>query len=593
MKAKKIISIILVLSMVFTLVGCGESGDAATKPNEDESTSSELAEVQEFKYATKSDVLSMDPAKTSSVPNWAGQALVYENLVIVKTQADNSSKVMPGMAEKWDISDDGLTYTFHLRDDAKWADGVDVTAEDFEYTWRRLYNPNSGAVYEWMVDGVIKNSAEVYVELQELLESCKNGDEVDLDKYDKESVAILDKLGVKALDENTFEMKLEKPSPFFLLFVGFPPYYPVREDLIAKYGDKYGSVPEKIVGNGPFILTKWEPGASMVYVKNDNYWNKDEVYLTKVTRQIISESNAVAQALMNNEVDSAGIDKPEWNEVIDATGIYDIQSFASPNLENFIFNCQDDILKNKNIRLAISLAFDREKYNNEALEGVNIPAYSMVPSCMSVGNGGKYYDMTNNECEYIKVLLEKYDPKELLLKGMEELGLGDDPSKLEIHYMTRGTSEFSKMTAEWTQQQLHKALGINFVIDMTEWNIMYDKIDQGEYQIAQGGWTADYDDPSNFLDNYASDGYYGEKKLHWTGAEADAYTDLIHKAKASSDDTERANMYAEAEKILLEEAAVSPQYSNKIRTLVGKYVEGYYVNPMVYQNYVGVKIMKH
>ncbi len=581
MKAKRIVCLLLALVMMFSVVGCGKNeptssnADNGTKTNDsdnettkDDQKEEKLADKQELIFATNSDVLTMDPAMASSTPNWGGQALVYENLVSVVANETGGTSIVPGVAESWDVSDDGLVYTFHLRKDAKWADGVPVTAKDFEYTWRRTFDQATGASYTWMVESVIKNGAKVYAgELP------------------------LEELGVKAKDDYTFEMTLESPSPFFLQFAGFPTYCPVREDLIAKYGTEYGSTPDKTVGNGAYILKTWDPGSSMIYEKNDNYWNKDEVYLTKVTRQIIKETNAVAQALLANEVDIAGLDNPQWNSVVDATGIYDVYEMQFPAVENFIFNCADPIMKNQKIRLAISLAFDREKYNEEALEGVSIPLYSMVPSVTSIGKLN-YSEAVKNENEYIKNLKDKYDPKELLIEGMKELGLGEDPSKLEIHYMTRGTTEFSKKTAEWMKQNLETNLGIKFVIDMTEWNIMYDLIDAGDYQIAQGGWTADYDDPSNFLDNYHyEDGYYGESKIHWADDKAKEYAKLVDDAKASTDDQERAELYVKAEKILLEESPVSPQYASKLRRLVGKYVEGYYVNPLAYPNYVGVKLL--
>lgn len=581
MKSKRIVCLLLALVFMLSLVGCGtdeptnsktdnktNANDSSNNNSQNEQKDAKLADKQELVFATNSDVLTMDPAMGSSIPNWGGQALVYENLVTVVANENNGTSIVPGVAESWDISDDGLVYTFHLRKDAKWADGVPVTAKDFEYTWRRTFDADAGAVYTWMVEGVIKNGKQVYA--KELP---------------------LEELGVKAIDEYTLEMKLESPSPFFLYFAGFPTYCPVREDLIKKYGTEYGSTPDKTVGNGAYILKTWEPGSSMIYEKSDNYWNKDEVFLTKVTRQIIKETNAVAQALLANEVDIAGLDNPQWNELVDATGIYDVHEMQSPAIENFMFNCADPVLKNQKIRLAISLAFDRDKYNSEALEGVNLPLYSLVPTVTSVGELN-YTESVKNENEYIKILKDKYNAKDLLIEGMKELGLGEDPSKLEIHYMTRGTTEFSKKTAEWMKQNLETNLGIKFVIDMTEWNIMYDLIASGDYQLAQGGWTADYDDPSNFLDNYHYvTGYYNESQMHWTGPKAEEYAKLVDQAKLATDDQERANLYVQAEKILLEEAPVSPQYAPKLRRLVGKYVEGYYVNPLAYPNYVGVKLL--
>lgn len=580
MSMKKTISLILVLMLVLTsaLAGCSnqDAGKAPVDPNGGTAVDENGGEtgkdaVQELVVQTRDDVLTMDPNLSSTIPDWKGTAPVYEGLTRTITKEDGSVEIVPGVAESWDISEDNLTYTFHLRKDAKWSDGEPVTAKDFEYTWRRTFDPEVATPYAWMVQGIVKNSNEVL-----------NGE---LDKTE---------LGVKAVDEYTFEMQLERATPFFLTFAGFPTYAPVREDLIEKYTvngtSTYGSSVDKIVGNGPFIMTEWEPKGKMVYEPNPHYWNKDEVHLTKLTRQIIIEQNAIAQAFISNEIDIGGINHVDWNQLIDDTGLYDVVPMADINLEFFLFNCGDSILQNDKIRLALSLAIDREGYSRDIDEGKSVPDYSIVPSSMSVGSLN-YAEATNGENQIIKKLAEKYDAKELLLEGMKELGLGDDPSKLDIHYMTRGTAEYSKKAAEYLKQNIESVLGINFIIDMTEWNIMYDNIDSGNYQIAQGGWTADYNDPSNFFDIFHKyNGYYGFDKVKWDGPAAEEYATLLDKVNTQTEDADRAATYLEAEKVLLESAPVAPMYTGTIRNVIGNYVKGYYTNPYVYQDYVGVYI---
>lgn len=584
MNMKKAFSLILALMLVLTsaLTGCaGQGGENVTtdansgtevgENSSDESGDAGKDEVQELVVQTRDDVLTMDPNLSSTIPDWKGSVPVYEGLTRTVTKEDGSIDILPGVAESWDISDDNLTYTFHLRKDAKWSDGVAVTAKDFEYTWRRTFDPEVAAPYAWMVQGIIKNSDEVL-----------NGE---LDKTE---------LGVKAIDDYTLEIQLEKTTPFFLTFAGFPTYSPVREDLIEKYMENgkstYGSSVDKIVGNGPFIMTEWESKGKMVYEPNPYYWNKDEVYLTKLTKQIIIEQNSVAQAFISNEIDVGGINSTDWNQLIDDTGLYNVETMPGVNLEFFLFNCADPVLKNEKIRLALSLAINREDYSKDIDEGKSTPDYSIIPSSTSVGKLN-YEEATKGENKIIKKLAEQYDPKELLLEGMKELGLGDDPSKLQINYMTRGTNEYSKKAAEYLKQNIESVLGINFVIDMTEWNIMYDNIEAGNYQVAQGGWTADFNDPSNFFDLFHKDkGYYGFDKIKWDGPAADKYAELIDKVNTQTDDAERVETYLEAEKVLLENGAVAPMYTDTIRNVIGKYVKGYYVNPYVYQDYVGVYI---
>lgn len=585
MSFKRIISLLLILVLMFSIVACGnepakESGNS-NNGNEQEGTSDnsensnsengsvKYCDKQEITYCTGSIIETMDPAMAGSIPSWGGQGPVYENLLKLIAKEDGKSELVPGVAENYDVSDDGLVYTFHLRKNAKWADGVECTADDFLYAWQRVYDPNVGHVYSWMVESLIEGGYDILY-----------------------NDADMSTLGVEAPDKYTVKFTLAKQSPFFLQFAAFPTYKPVRRDLVEKYGDEYGSSVEKTVGNGPYKLVEWDE-TKAVYEPNEYYWDKEHVYLTKITRQIIKEVNATAQALIANEVDYAGLNDPQWNDLVDNTGIYNVVRTQGANIENFIFNCEDSILKNQKIRLAISLAFDRERYNNEYLKKLSVPAYSMCPTCIAIGDMN-YNQYCNKENEYIKVLLDKYDPKELLKEGMKELGLGDDPSTITLKYMPRGTSEWSKASSEWLQQQLQEALGINIEIAMTEWNIMYDLIDSGDYQIAQGGWTGDYDDPSNFIDTYdPKTGYYGYDKVKWSGEKADRFTELVAKANSTFDQEERAKFYCEAEKILIEEAPVSPQYSSMGRTLIAKYIEGLYVNPNVYRDFTNVRILEH
>ena len=574
MKMKKTISLILVLMLALSaiLTGCsGEKSNPAPAATDTagNSGSAEKDAKQELIVQTRDDVLTMDPNLSSTIPDWKGTVPVYEGLTRTITKEDGSVDVVPGVAESWDVSEDKMTYTFHLRKDAKWSDGQPVTAKDFEYTWQRIFDPEVATPYAWMVQGVVKNADKIVNK--------------ELDKKE---------LGVKAIDDYTFEMKLEKPTPFFLTFAGFPTYAPVRKDLIEKYMENgkstYGSSVDKIVGNGPFIMTVWEPKGKMVYEPNPNYWNKKEVYLTKLTRQIIIEPNAIAQALIANETDIGGINDVNWNQLVDATGLYDVKPMDDVNLEFLLFNCADPVLKNEKIRLALSLALDREGHAKDIDEGKAVADYSIVPSSTSVGKLN-YKEACKGENEVIKALAQKYKAKDLLLEGMKELGLGDDPSKVEVHYMTRGTAEYSKKSAEYLKQNIESVLGIKFTIDMTEWNIMYDNIDAGNYQIAQCGWTADYNDPSNFFDLFhKTNGYYNFKKVKWDGEAADKYAALIDKVNAQSDDAERVATYLEAEKVLLESAPMAPMHTGTLRNVIGKYVKGYYSNPYVYQDYVGV-----
>lgn len=584
MKSKKLLATILSVAMLSTtfLGACGnKNNQAETKKNNTKNEVSqketeekeeksddgkpEMDDVQEYTYVISSAINTLDPARSGSTPNWAAQAPLYEGLTRYVATEDGGAKVLPGVAESWVVSDDGMTYTFNLRKDAKWSDGSDLTAKDFQYTFRRIFDPEVASDYSWLIDGLIKGGHEYL-----------NGE------GSREDV------GATATDDYTFEIQLTRPCGYFLNLTAFPTHKPVKKEAIEKYGEEYGASEDKVVGNGPFTLAKWEQNVQLQYVPNPNYWNKDNVYLEKVIRKVIQEPAPAAQALLNGEVDSAGMGDPEWRTLLDADGRFDYFSDAGANNEFMMFNCANKYLKNAKIRKAISIAIDREAYIEDISNGFGEPLYSTVPKITSIGQEN-YSEKVNNENEYLKHLIKEYNPKELFIEGLKELGEDSDPSKVEITINTRGTSEYSKKNAEWFQQKLREAIGFNLKIEMTEWNIMWNKVEAGEYDIALAGWSADYNDPSTFMDCFhTKTGYYGGKKTGWEGESADKFNELLEKAQNSKDNDERAKFFMEAEKLMLGEGVIAPIYAGQSSSYRGKYVKNSYRNPFVYSDFVGV-----
>lgn len=586
MRNKKILGITLAVLFITIsfLTACGSNENKEIKGNssknnttenasnnkgEEKDASNELAmdEVQEYTYVTGSQIQTMDPQRSGSTPNWAAQAPIYEGLTRYVATADGGAEIVEGVAKTWNISDDGLVYTFYLRDNAKWSDGTKVTAKDFEYSFKRVFDPEVASDYSWMLEGIIKNGSEYL-----------NGE------------VSRDDVGVKSLDEYTLEITLEKPCGYFLTLTAFPTYKPVSQAAIEKYGEEYGSSGEKVVGNGPFMINKWEQNVKVEYVPNPHYWDKENVHFTKLTRKVIQEAAASAQSLLNGEVDSAGVGEPEW-KALESDERFNHIDGEGANNEFLMFNGRNMYLKNEKIRKAISIAIDREAYVQDVCNGLDFPLYAIVAPVTSIGNE-IYTKKVEYKNQHIKTMIAKYkNPKELLIEGLREEGLDVDTTKVTLTLNTRGTSEWSKKSAEWLQQKFRETLGIELNIEMTEWNIMWDKVDAGEYEIAVGGWSADYNDPSTFLDCFhTKNGYYGEKKTGWIGEQAEEFNKLIEKAQISTDSDERAQIFLEAEKVLLEDAPVTPIYSGKYSSFVRKYVKNYNSNPFVYNDYKGMYI---
>lgn len=559
---KRILSMLLVTAMLATtaLAGCG--GGSGDKTSETSSN-----EKQELVFSLTADATTMDTIQTSAMADQKCAAPVYEGLL--RRQLDDSGNLtlVEAVAESYEVDDSETVYTFKIRDNAKFSDGTDVTAEDVVYSYQRAFDPQLASPQSWQLQDMIVNAKE-----------CFNGE------------ADLEDLGVKAIDDHTVEITLNSPNPNFLTVITFPFARITSKAFIENCKGTFGSSVETTMGCGPYKLVAWEPGAKMVYEPNEYYWNAENVHLSKLTLQVISESSTLAQAMMNKEIDVADLNDTDWNDMVDQIGYYNVNEKPQMSTYFFVYNTKSPELSNSKIRLALSLGFDRERYVNEVFQGKYLPAYSFEPEIATVGDQ-LYKDVAGDSAEYLKKLAAANpDPKALLIEGMEEAGLGSDPSALTITYTTLGTTEIVKKSAEWMKQELEKNLGINIEIELTEWNITYDLIDSGDFEMAFGGWSVDSGtEPMRFLKLFEyKDGYYGGTKLGWTNEKAEEYSEYAIEMQQIFDPDRLLELYQLAEPILLEEAPVTPAYFSKQRTLVAKNVEGYQAHPFLLPDYVGV-----
>lgn len=570
---KKLLSLLLVAAMTVTMaVGCGSSSDSGDKNDGNSSDTSdkanaEMADNQELVFQENSDAATLDTIQTSTMADQHAAAPIYEGLLRRELDEDGNLILVPGAAESYEVNEDETVYTFHLQPEGKFSDGTPVTAEDVVYSFQRAFDPKLASPQSWQLEDMIVNA-----------KACFEGE------------ADLEELGVKAIDEQTVEITLNEANPNFLTVSTFPFARIVSKAFVEECGNKFGSGVEYIMGSGPFKLVSWNTGSSLTFEPNEYYWNKENVHLTKLTLQVVQEASTLAQSLMNDEIDIAQLNDADWNSLVDETGYYKVEEVPQMSTYFFVFNCADPILSNAKIRLALSLGFDRERYNEEVYYGKYIPAYSFEPAIATVGDS-LYSDVAGDSAEYLKKLAKEYsDPKALLIEGMKEAGLGDDPSTITIKYTTLGTTEAVKKSAEWMKQELETNLGINLEIELTEWNVTYDLIDAGNYQMAFGGWSIDSGtEPWRFLRLFEmNDGYYGKDKVAWTGEKAEEYSKYAVEMQQIYDPDRLLELYELAEPILLEESPVAPVYFSKQRTLVGTDVEGYQVHPFLLPDFVGV-----
>ena len=529
---KKLLSMVLCAMMALTLAGCGGSGG-------DSST---------YTFSSELDIKNLDSSDADDGCSFTAMHAVIDGLM----KTDKKGNIVNGVASSSEVSDDGLTHTYKIRKDAKWANGDPVTANDFVYAWHRIFQ-KKGQYYYMFCDGIAS-----IVGAQEMSDKIDNEEDI--------TDADLDAMGVKAVDDKTLEITLEYSVPYFLSLTDTRAMYPVREDLVEKYGESYGANVESMVGCGPFKMTSWKRNSKIELEKNENYWDKDSVKLDKVNYQIVSDQTARFNSFDSGSLDYVACADKEWIGRFDKKDKVDVVEAPIPTVRYDFFNCQDKIFSNVNIRKAFTMAVNREDMCSVIYNDIHKPLYGWIPYSTSTGELGEYRDQVE---EPLKSITE--DPKELLLKGMQELGLGSDPSTLNITYTLSGTTEWTRTYAAYCQQMWEKILGVKVELDFNEWGTFQSKTNNGEFQIAMMTWSIDYDDPMAMMEVFA--GGSNMVPVFWQNEQ---YDSLVAQARKEMDEKTRVDLYKQAENILLaEDCVVSPNVNECTHSYYYQYVKNY------------------
>lgn len=536
------------LLVVLSLVGCGKKEEVVEdKPGEVIVETTNIDKEQYLNLILSSEPSTLDASKGADSYSNTVLNNVLEPLTRLEEDADLNNILTPAGAESWEHNEDGTVWTFKIRD-AVWSDGVQVRAQDYEYGIKRSLLPETASPYAF------------------LLTPIKNADKVNSGQIS------VDELGVKSLDDKTLEITLEGPTPYFLELTYQRVMLAQRQDIVEKHGDKYGTELETLVYNGPFTLTSWVHNSELVLTKNDQYWDKDTVKLQNINLKIIQDENAVYSSLENGSVDQAVANKTEWKQKFMANEDLNHIEVVLPNTFFMFFNTKDELFKNANIRKAFSAAINREELADVIFYGVNAPAYGWVPPSISLGDD-EYRSKVESPVE--KLVKENPDPKALLIKGLEELGMDTNPANVTVKISLGATSQWFRTYGEYLQQMYIKNLGINFEIEQMEWPVFNGNVEKGDFQIGYMAWGADFNDPISMLSLLRSDaGAIG------TGWENARYDELIDLSAKEMDPAKRLQYFQEAENILLyEEAALAPVVYPRQNVFRYKYVNELGVTP--------------
>ncbi|MET3287664.1 UNVERIFIED_CONTAM: oligopeptide transport system substrate-binding protein [Brevibacillus sp. OAP136] len=467
---------------------------------------------QVLRWNLHSEPPSADPGIAEDTTSAAIVRATFDGL----TRSGEDGKPHEAVAEKIEVSPDLKTYTFTIRD-SKWSNGDPVTAHDFEYAWKRALDAKTASNYAYQL---------FYI---------KNGE-----KYNKGEAKAED-VGVKAIDDKTLKVELENPTPYFLELTAFQTYYPVNPKVVSANAN-WATDAKTHVGNGPFKMEKWDHKSKLIMLKNENYWDKDTVKLDKIEFSMVEDENTELSMYENGELDWAG--HPLSSLPIDAlaalkdSGKLNVHPVAATYW--YKFNTEKPPFNNVKIRKAFTYAIDRQALIDNVLQANEQPAMGPVPPSMWLNPDGYFKDKDFDNA------------KKLLAEGMKELGL----SKLPPITLSYNTSEGHKKIAEAIQDQWRKNLGVETKLENAEWKVYLEKMHEGNYQVGRLGWSADFNDPINFLELFKEKNG-GNNDTRW---ENPKYKDLLNQSGVEADPAKRSELLHQAEQIIMDDMPIMPIY---------------------------------
>ena len=504
-----------------------------------------------LKVAKDTELASMDQHIATDGLSFEVIAATIEGLYT----SDADGNAIPAIAKSYDVSEDGLVYTFHLREDAKWSNGDPVTANDFVYAWRRLVDPNTASEYAFIMDVAgVKNAASV------------NAGE-----------ASLEELGVKAVDDSTLEVTLALPVPYFLQLMTFPSFFPMNEAFVTEKGADYAQSPDGLLANGPFKMTEWTQGHSFKVEKNDSYYDKDNVNIDGIEYKIMKDSQTAALEFESGNLDVVRL----AGEIVD---LYKENEAFTLIHEGYLWyiapNEQVEELQNVNLRQALGRAVNKEQLTETVLNDGSTVANFIVPVTLATGPDGKDFRETspNDYMTYdVEVAQEYWE------KAKQELGI----ETLTLELLFEDTDSMKKC-AEFIQSELQTNLpGLTIELKSQPKKNRLELMRAGDYQLGITRWGPDYADPTTYLDMFITGG--SNNYPNYSSEEYDTLMNSIGKGDLVYDIEARWEAMKEAEQLLIaEDAAALPMYQQGNTYLIDQQVKGIETHsvgvPFIYKN---------
>ena len=490
---------LLLIALLFLVISCKEKEDAKTG-------NTSAKEIKRISINENEGPESLNPNLTTDSTGTTVNSIMSEGLM----RSNKDGVPVAGLAEKWETSEDGLVWKFYLRENLKWSDGSPLTANDFKFSWMKVLEPETGA----------KNADLLYV---------INGAEA----YNK-GEGKAEVVGIKVLDDKTIEVVLEEPSEYFLSLLAHVTYSPISEKLFNEKKEEFGLKPDSITASGPYQLKEWNHNANIVLVKNENYWNKDEIKLDEIEIKLVVDNEAALNAFNNGEIDLIRIGSVQYEKFRNDERIH---LFQNNSVWFLLFNMENDFLKNPKIRKAIQMSINREKLIEKVLSGTGNTATGLIPNGI-MGDKEGFRDEAG-------IAVPDYntdEAKKLFAEGLKELGM-TKPPKLNLLI---NDALNNKSVAEFAQEQLRVNLGLEIEIEAVTYKERVVRSQQHDFDLVFTSWKAIYADPKSYLDIFVSGagnnyGVYSNKK----------YDEEVSESNKILDRKERIEKIQEAEKTLV------------------------------------------
>lgn len=601
---KRFLALLLVIAMVVVLpIGCtpkeektSTDGNNTTTTDQGTTTTPEEPKINDtyLIWNVGADPKTFDP----SLNNASDGGHIIQNLFEGLMQ-ETAEGLEPAQAKEYKVSEDGTVYTFILRDDIKWSDGKPVTAQDFEYTWKRVCDPETASEYSFIMapyiiggeayltsgltnltDEDIKKAKDNGVNITdaqfEMLKNCVEDEThkapVALAEADLKAVrqAYRDAMGVKAIDEKTLEVKLNFPCSYFLSLTTFYTYMPVRQDIVDANGDGWEKNAATCISNGPFVLEEYQIGSHLKMKKSETYYNADEVKLAGIKGVMIVEATTAHSAYQAGEINV--------NETIPTDDIPNLLA-SDPNFTQkarvgtyyAIFNCDAEPTNDVRVRKAMALAIDRKKIVEQVTKGGQIPATGFIPPNLTYSDGSscRVLDANGNPTPEFGIDPMKANVEEAK-KLLAEAGYPDGKGFPALTFLYN-TSESHQKISEALQEMWKTNLNINIELKNEEWAIFQDTRRDGNFTVCRGGWLGDYAAPMTMLDLYTS--YSGNNDCQWRwneqptvaphdktlNPENKEFDEAIKKAMVTSG-KEQDEAYKKAEQLMMDNMVIMPIY---------------------------------